>query len=249
MKNNTIRRDEICKLLSETGKVSVNELSEKLEVSKETIRKDLNFLEDEGILYRSFGGAVKKEKEIERTFKMRESENFGIKKQLAYKCLDFIFDDQVIFIDASSTSLYLAKYLNVKHNLTVFTNSLNFVNMMNSSNVRVIVVGGEYYQKGCRCVGQYPLDMIENIYFDVSITGMDGCLNLSGPASRSQSELYFIRKVIKHSKTKILLSDVSKFDKPANYQYASFKDFDYFITDRYLKHFDKLFDETKVIIV
>jgi DeoR/GlpR family transcriptional regulator of sugar metabolism len=247
MKNNTVRKDEITKLLTKQGKVSVNDLSEKLNVSKETIRKDLSFLEDEGILYRSFGGAVKKEKHTERTFKMRNSENNEIKKQLAFKCLDFIHDDQVIYIDASSTALYLAKYLNVKHNITVFTNSLNFVNMISNSNVKVVLIGGEYYQKGCRFVGQYALDMIDGIYFDVCISGMDGCMDLSGPASRSQSDLCFIRKVIKQSKTKILLADVSKFSKSANFIYANFNDFDYFITDKYLKEFDELFIKTKVI--
>ena len=249
MKNNSLRKNEIIKLLAKKNKVTVAELAKILKVSKETIRKDLTFLEEEGELYRVFGGAVKKNKATELTFKMRESENNEIKKQLAFKCLDCIHDDQVIFIDASSTALYLAKYLNVKHNITVYTNSLNFVNLINSPNVKVIVIGGEYYPKGRRFIGQYPLEIIDSVFFDVSITGMDGCKDLNGPASRSQSELCFIKKVISHSKTKILMSDASKFFKNANYQYALFNDFDYFITDKALAVYQQLFLKTQIIIV
>lgn len=229
-KNNDNRRNEITKLVLTKGKVRVDELVNMLNVTAETIRSDLSFLEAKGILYRTHGGATSRNTNIDVPMDIRLKEQMDIKRQLSYKAINFIKDDDIIFIDPSSTAIPLGRLLCLKKNLTVVTNSFELIPVLAESDHKIIVLGGTYSKLGKRTHGGYALDLLGSIYFDVAIMGMDGCKNIDGPATSSQEETSINQLVLKRCKKNILMSSGSKFEKTSSFQYATFSDFDILIT-------------------
>ncbi|MBQ9327622.1 MAG: DeoR/GlpR transcriptional regulator [Solobacterium sp.] len=226
------RRNEIIELLKGQPAVEVRDLSERFSVSPETIRLDLDFLERKGVLERVHGGAISRAKNSEIPFGIRLMEQNDVKKELCRKLLSFIPNDAVIYIASSSTLLPVVPLLKLKKNLTIVTNSLELVNALRETDHQLLVIGGEYYGVGRRMVGPYAMDMIRDLYFDMTIVGMDGCKNLDGPATSSHYEHVYISHVLQQSAVRILVADQSKLDKTANFRYARFSDFDHYIVDR-----------------
>ncbi|MCF0106741.1 MAG: hypothetical protein HUJ53_08275 [Holdemanella sp.] len=95
----------------------------------------------------------------------------------------------------------------------------------------LFIVGGKIYKNGLRSIGSYANEMVKDIHFDLCICSMDGCKDLTGPGTKSQVEHLFIKNIIHNSQKKMLLSDYTKFDIYANYQFADFSDFDYVIVE------------------
>lgn len=229
-KNNDNRRNEITKLVLTKGKVRVDELVNMLNVTAETIRSDLSFLEAKGILYRTHGGATSRNTNIDVPMDIRLKEQMDIKRQLSYQAINFIKDDDIIFIDPSSTAIPLGRLLCLKKNLTIVTNSFELIPVLAESDHKIIVLGGTYSKLGKRTHGGYALDLLDSIYFDVAIMGMDGCKDIDGPATSSQEETSINKLVLKRCKKNILMSSASKFEKTSSFQYAKFSDFDILIT-------------------
>ena len=230
-KSNDLRRNEITKIILAKEKVRVEDLAKELNVTAETIRADLTFLEAKGILYRTHGGATLRNSIIDIPMDVRIRERASEKKALAYKAINFIEDDDTIFIDPSSTALPLGILLRIRKNLTIVTNSYELVPILAESDHRILFVGGEYSRTGKRTFGTYAMDMIESIYYDLCITGMDGCKNINGPATGNPDAAMINRRVMRRSKKRMLLTDASKFEITSPHQYGSFEDFDILVTN------------------
>ena len=119
------RRNGILEKLQEDKKVVVGELSQLYKVSEETIRRDLERLEKEGLCTKSYGGAVFNENNnVEMPFNVRKKSNATGKQKIAELIADMVEDGEHILLDASTTAVYIAKALKRKRNLTVVTNSI-----------------------------------------------------------------------------------------------------------------------------
>ena len=143
------RHEMILKLLKENGKVNVKELSKTFGISESMIRKDLQSLEKDNRLQRTYGGAI----QIKRT--LIDEEDFIIKRvqinrdaklEIAYKSLNLIQNGDIIFLDISSTSYLLAKMLlNSDKKITIITNMPLLASMIKSTNEqKFIFIGGDY---------------------------------------------------------------------------------------------------------
>ena len=109
------RRNEILALLKEEGRVIVADLSKKYDVTEETIRRDLEKLENDGFAERTYGGAVVKGNEKDEIpFLVRKRENVDAKMRLATALSDTIHDGDRIMLDASTTALFVAKQIKDK---------------------------------------------------------------------------------------------------------------------------------------
>lgn len=231
-RNHDQRREEITKIILNEEEVTVNDLAIRLEVTKETIRSDLAFLEEKGVLYRNHGGATLRNGSFDAPMNVRLQERMDVKKKICYEAINYIQDGDTIYIDPSSTALPLGRLLRLKKNLTIVTNCYDLIPILAQSNHMIIFAGGIYSKPGRRTEGHFVLDVIKQIMYDVCITGMDGCAMLQQPCTTSLEAMEINRCVMARSKRKILLADSTKFSKSSPYQYASFEDFDYFITDR-----------------
>lgn len=226
------RRNDIQKILLEENQVKVDVLAKKFSVSPETIRTDLTFLEDKGFIYRNHGGAYLRSNTADAPMDVRTKENVEEKKAISEAAFDFIDDDMLIFISPSSTAVYLAKLLVLKKNLTIFTNSIDILMALIASHHDIYLIGGEYNRNGKRFIGEYSDNMVKNICFDLCLMGMDGCKGIDGPANKTRDEDVMNQIIMKKCHKNILLSDNTKFEQFANYQYADFDQFDVLITNK-----------------
>ena len=227
-----VRRDEIVKLVLMEGESKVVDLATTFQVSTETIRKDLTYLDACGMIVKTHGGAKIVNDYYQLPVDVKLQENVPVKRCIARKALDLIEDSDVVFMDAGSTTIQLAKLLKIRNNLTVVTNSLVVANLAMEAGHNVICTGGTVQKRGKCLVGYYAINVIDSIHFDVMITGSDGFKGMEGPTTFSLEEVEIRRHVIKNCDRKVLIADASKFSKTSTYQFAKFEEYDYFITNQ-----------------
>lgn len=146
------RLEKIISLVSQHQKIDVNTLSDKLQVSKVTIRKDLDKLESRGLLHREHGYAVLNSGD---DLNVRLSVNHSIKKKIAETAADLISDNETIMIESGSTCALLAECIcQTKRNVTIVTNACFIANYVRSyDSCQVVLLGGEYQSTSQVTVG------------------------------------------------------------------------------------------------
>src|SRR6478609_4239496 len=154
------RREQILAHLSAQERTSVGELSQALDVSEVTVRKDLDQLEAQGLLTRVRGGAVVSGRgRLERYFAAREQEHLEEKRRIAQAAARLIFSGQQIFLDASTTALQVARLIKDREDLIVVTNGLYIaLELTFSDNITTIVVGGTVRHRSSSLLGSFNHD-------------------------------------------------------------------------------------------
>lgn len=230
-KTTKARRDEISKMVISESEVKVKELARKFNVSMETIRKDLNYLDSMKLVSKTHGGAKAINDYFWLPVDVKLQENVDVKRMISRKALDLIEDNSVIFLDAGSTLIQLAKMLKIKQGLTVVTNSIVVADIVLEGGHKVICLGGVAQKRGKCMVGMFANMMLDSIHINTMITGSDGFKGMSGPTTFSLEEVDIRKHAIKNSDKKVLVCDASKFSKTSTYQYAKFEEYDYFVTN------------------
>ena len=138
------RQKKILEILSDEGAVSVNRLSTELGVTEETVRRDLEKLEKQEFLKRTHGGAVALDENTnEMSLEKRKSTNVEAKQKIAKLAATQVNEGDTIFLDASTTTFFIAKELKNMRNITIITNSLRvIVELDGCDTIKVISVGG-----------------------------------------------------------------------------------------------------------
>ncbi len=211
------RRNLILEQLQEEKRVVVSELSQRFNVSEETIRRDLEKLEREGIATKSYGGAVLNEStSIDMPFNVRKKENVSGKQRIAELIAGMVHDGEHIILDASSTAVFIAKALKEKTNLTVITNSIEvMIELSDVSDWNILCTGGSLKEGYLALVG--PKTEAGFLSFNVekaifSCKGLDPEKGLTdGNEMFSQTK----QAMMKASRETILAVDSSKFDRVA----------------------------------
>lgn len=229
-KTTEARLNLIQKYLLDHERASVTELSKLLKVTPEMTRKYLSFLEEKRFLFRTHGGAILRNSNVDVPLSVRSKEKVDLKKILCNFAIDFINDDDMVFFDPSSTLLHLGKLIRLKKNLAIVTNCFDFLDSAKETSHSFYFLGGGYSKTGNRTKGQFQLNMIKAFSFDVTFFGADGIAG-NGIGSQSEDAVFLNTEILSRSKKNILVFDSSKFDTSCRYQYADFSDFDIFITD------------------
>jgi DeoR/GlpR family transcriptional regulator of sugar metabolism len=173
------RHDEILKRIAVEGSVSITELAGFFDVSRETIRRDLKLLADQGRLDLVHGGARRFET-IEPVMSERSKENAPGKAAIGRAAADLVDDGMVVFLDSGTTTLALAHALDARQNLTICTASLAIaLYMCHLPNVRVHMFGGEIDPGEEAAVGIDALEAISRFRVDVAFLG-GGALSPNG---------------------------------------------------------------------
>lgn len=228
------RRQKIAEIIHRDRKVYVSDLSQLFNVTEETIRRDLEKLESEGLLTRTYGGAITNQHTIEDLpFPTRTTMNLESKQIIAVKAADLINDGDTIVIDASTTCLELMQTLKKsKQDLTVITNSVKIPSDFIYSDFNIISTGGTLRAHSFALIGPVAQNTIENYYVDIAVMS---CKSLSldkGIMESNEPEGEIKKKMIQQAEKTILLVDHTKFDKTAFVKLFEFEDFDYIVTDR-----------------
>lgn len=225
------RRNALYEIILNEGRVRVGDLARALDVTTETIRKDLKVLEDRGVLIKKHGSATVRNAYYQLPFDVKLQEDTLQKQWIARKALDFIQDDSIVYLDPGSTCLQLAKLLRLKKNITVLTNSLPIGDIICDSGLELIMAGGKLQKKGRAFIGYYTTNVIDSIRIDIAFLGCDGFQDMDGPMTFSMEHAEINRHILRQSRKSILLCDSSKFTKTSTYQFAKFSDYDVMITN------------------
>jgi len=228
-----VRFEEIRKMLKGQHVLSVVELSETLEVSQATIRRDLVELEKVGALKRVHGGAMKVDESrlVEMAFDDKARVAGEEKDLIAKKALEFVPADGSIFLDGGSTVLALARLLVDMNNLTVVTNSIRVATLFSGGGPRVILVGGELRKRSQTFVGALTGAILKNIHVDIAFMGALGVSIDSGMTTTDPREAFTKDLVLENSSKSILLVDGGKIDKISFVKFGDLKKLNCIITD------------------
>lgn len=228
------RQNEIIELLRSKKSISVKELSNRFFTSEASIRRDLVNLEKQGLIKRTYGGAILIEgNNIEIPVDVRELEQKDSKVQMAKIAARLIQNQDTVFLDSSTSTKQIAQFLGDKNNLTVITNGIRtIVELAKLDNVSVYGIGGKLRHHSLSMVGGQSEAFVGDFWaskFFFSCTGLSGT---QGAMDYSDTEAELRKKIMKNCTTKILLADHTKFDHSAFYKICSFDDIDYLITNR-----------------
>lgn len=231
---NSIRREEIKKFIEKNSIVSLKELAAEFSnVSVMTIHRDLDALEDEGVIVRVRGGAkiAHESQEKEPAFEMREDVNREAKEIIAKKAVDFIKSGSAVFLDAGTTTMALAKAI-PDINVSVVTSGPNIaLEVSNKTNPIVSVCGGTLNRSNLTLSGSSAIEMLSKINIDVAFLVASGYSHEGGFTCGRESEAYVKRTVANKARTVILLMDTSKVNKMLPFTFADLSDIDFIISD------------------
>lgn len=214
-------------------KVYVSKLSERFDVTEETIRRDLEKLESQGLVTRSYGGAILN---VEKTnedipFYKRSKINIESKQYIAAKAIEFIKEGNTIVADCSSTSLEVLKLIRNRNDVTVITNSVEVLQELNQSELNIISTGGGVKQKSLSLQGPITQNTIKKYNVDIALVSCKGMDISKGILDSNEAEAEIKRTMIKQSNKVILLIDHSKYDKTSFVKLFDYESIDYIITD------------------
>jgi len=245
------RRQFIEKKLLAEGKIRVAELSKLFNVSSETIRKDLIYLEEKGIAKKGYGGAVVVNELLEPSFTEKHLKFQDEKNRVAKAALDYITDGMVILLDAGSTVFTLANMLALKNNITVFTNSPKSAQVLDDYKIKTYLVGGEIRNNSNALVGGWAIRAIGEIKADVAVLGTSGFNGRSGPCVENFEEAEVKKAMIKSANKVIIIGDASKAKTHSMIEFAKWDDVDAFITDDRIEDviFNDISSQTQVVKV
>lgn len=206
------RLNKIKEKLFKEKRVDVFELSELFSVTEVTIRRDLDKLEQEGFLIKTYGGAVLKDDLVLEPSKYEtEDSNLEEKKMIGEIASQMIENGAAIYLGPGTTCLEIARNIKDKK-LTVVTNDLLIAQELNdSSGIKVIVTGGDLIQSTSTLVGGFALHALGGIYVNKAFIGIKGANFDSGYTVDSHEEVMVIQEVRKISSEIIIAADYTKF--------------------------------------
>ena len=237
------RKEQILAMLDKFGRVKVKELSERFDVTEDCIRKDLASLEKRNLLKRAYGGAVcirSNPHAIE--VNARKYQNVEGKKVIAKKAVDLVQDGDVVFLDASTTNIEVAKLMiSEEKKITIVTNMVEVLRVLAKGNMqRVIFIGGELNAERDGFFGCMAIQILSQFKFDVAFFGAAGINVYENEVSTYGVDDGLTKAAaIKASKRTYLLAEANKFNHDGNYKYAAIADFEGMISDTNLSEMVK----------
>ncbi len=227
------RRNLILEKLQDEKRVVVSELSQLYSVSEETIRRDLDKLEKEGLAIKSYGGAVFNDDiSIDLPFNIRKNRNISGKQKMAEIVAGLINDGDHIFLDASSTAVFVARALKDKERLTVVTHSMEILlELSDVSGWTVISTGGVMKEGYLAFLGSRTEEAIRSFHTDKAIFSCKALNKEQGLMESQETFSYAKRSMIDSSRCNILVIDSTKFDQSSFSVAAGLQEIDIVVTD------------------
>lgn len=222
---------KILEYLNSSNHLSVHDICKLFDISRDTARRDIVRLVEEGTVVRTHGGiTLPSFNETIYSYRERLESHSQEKMDIADKALSFIKEQEHYFFDVSTTISFLAKKLNKK--VTIFTHSLDNLEILSrNQDVSVFSIGG-YLNKENRFL--YNLDYkgsIENIHFDAAFIGA-AAITEDGIYYSDYDDAFIKQASIKQSDKVVILSGFEKFGKTAYYKGVNWEQIDILITDK-----------------
>lgn len=227
------RQNEILKAIKQEKRISVNELSERFQVTKATIRTDLTKLEQTGEIKRTHGGAMLNVRE-ELEPRLLDRTNSEEKIRIAKRALDYVEDQEVILIDTGTTAFAFAQALveSERQNLTIYSNDMAVLLQLESrKDFNLNMMGGKIRSGFHYAYGENLIDELELYHFDKLFLTASAMDVKSGLTTVHPDLARLKQAMVKASREVIVLTDSTKYGKTHFQSYASLSNIDVLITD------------------
>ena len=228
----TQRHDAIIELVKKQGYVSTEELVEQFAVSPQTIRRDLNDLAEQKMILRHHGGAALPSSSVNTSWHDRKATQTAEKERIARRVASEIPDGATLFIDIGTTPEAVAHALLNHENLRVVTNSINVASICaRNSSFDVVVACGTVRHRDNGIVGASAERFIREFRVDYGIIGISGIDEEGNLLDYDYREVAVARTIIECSRRVFLVTDRSKFGRPAMVRVAHLSDINALFTD------------------
>ena len=226
----TERQSKLIKLVNIYQKIEVSRLAELLDVSQVTIRKDLDHLEEEGLLTREHGYALIKNANDINT---RLTINYDTKLKVATKAAEMVSNGETVMLESGSTCALLAEQLaKLKKDVTIITNSAYVAIRIRELPIRkVILLGGEYQKEYQGMVGPLVRKCAKEFFVDKFFVGTDGFIPEAGFTCDDLMRVETMKYMENSANRTIILADSSKFSQKGVVVQSTFAEIDTLCTD------------------
>lgn len=248
---NRIRQEKIKEYIESRSVATIKEITELVpDVSFMTIHRDLDALERQGIIVKYRGGVRSVHHPGDVEFNVRMRENNDGKVIMAKKAMSLIQPHSSVFLDASTSNLFLARNL-PDISLNIITTGPGIaIELCRLHNPVVTLCCGTLNRKNLAISGQNTLQMLEKINIDTAFIGVSGCSEDAGFTCGSEADMLIKRMVIKKARASVLTCGAEKFKRLMPYTFATMSDIDYIVSDApFPKAFVRMAEKEGVILL
>lgn len=234
MRARRAKSDRQARILAELNRapsLRVADLAEHLEVSTETIRRDLDELTEQGLLNRTYGGAVRP-LSSEPSLSERHSYFIAERERIACAAVQLIKTGRVFIMGSGATTVHVARRMSAElTNITVITHSLGAATVVSvNPTIKVIMLPGDYHASEGATVGAQTVSFLNNFYADFTILGASG-LTIEGPTDALIDCGTVYGAMSNRAAKTLVVADHSKFDRIFPSRYVAWRDVDHLVTD------------------
>lgn len=227
------RQLEIVEIAKVKGRVDVDDLALKFDVTKQTIRRDLNELCERGVLNRFHGGAVPPSGAVNVAYEARRQLAPAEKSAIGHVAAALVPDGASILINIGTTTEQVAVALRQRQGMMIITNNINVANILQGyESNQIIVAAGVLRHSDGGIVGEQAVEFIRQFKVDYAIIGASAIDADGSLLDYDYREVSVARTIIDCARKSILVADGSKFERSAPVRIGHLSDLDHFVTDR-----------------
>lgn len=228
-----IRQSEILEIARTEGRVIVEDLAQRFDVTLQTIRRDLTELSEAGFLDRVHGGAVARTGVVNIGYEQRRRMNEGAKAAIAKACAAEIPDNSSLILNLGTTTEAVAHELLHHQNITVVTNNMNVANILLANpSCEIMVAGGALRRSDGGLVGDLTTQFFEQFKVDFAIVGTSALDHDGDMLDFDLVEVRVSRAILRQARRSFLVTDHSKLGRSAPARIASLSEIDTVFTDQ-----------------
>lgn len=227
------RRDRIQEYLAVNKIARTADLCDLLETSEATVRRDLEWLEQEGFLERTHGGAILSQRmTLEPGYQQRAQVFIDEKRSIGALAASLIQKDDVVFLNSGTTTTEVLRHTRNDPSISIFSNNLWGVVDLGEPGFQYCLVGGQFQSRSYSVAGRFATDNLAQVFANKAIIGTDGFSLKHGCTVPSNAEAEVVRQMIRQTKGEIILvADHSKWGVVSNFQVASIDQITTLVTD------------------
>ncbi|MFC0180910.1 DeoR/GlpR family transcriptional regulator [Thorsellia kenyensis] len=228
------RHKGILALVQQNNYVSTDELVAHFNVSAQTIRRDLNELAEQNKILRHHGGAALPSSSVNSAYVDRKDMWSNEKAKIATRAAKLIPNGSSLFIDVGTTPEAVALALTHHSELKIVTNNINVAHLFSGrEDIQLIIAGGEVRTRDGAIVGEATIEFINQFHLDFGVLGISGIDSSGTLLEFDHHEARTKKAIIENSRQTILVSDHSKFGRPAIAKVGDAKQINYIVTNQF----------------
>lgn len=220
------RHEEMVNIIRERGSVTTIEMAKILGISESTVRRDINFLADTGKVIKVYGGAMFDPQDVdtkEDSFEQKMDINATEKSKAAEKALELITPDDFIYIDAGTTTKYIADNFDMS-GVRIVTNGIEHARILASKGNEVVLVGGNVKISTDAIVGTLAVNTLDKYHFTKGFFGTNGISPKAGYTTPDINEALIKKAAMQKCSKSFIVCDSSKFNTISAVTFASFRE-------------------------